>query len=301
MGGAPSATWFDPLALCRESGDSERGFFETYETGHQGHERGAPRVREEPFAARQAAEAAVAASAAAAAARDEEELQKVILLSLQEQPQEDDDLQEALHISCLEAAGIIEAPQPPPEDSEAVRMLEDFLDGLGLARLDVGSTNLSEGGNILSNQCFYLAIARSWLADAASMGGMLVRDSALQLKREIEDCVMRVRGAEVGEEQEAYADYLECAMRKEEAGGGTATDLAIAVFASCAGGVEAYEGSGYASLPREQRVANLSLIWHRPGHFEAVVAEGGGKADITLDELLLLANQSDIATACLKA
>jgi len=277
MGGLPSS-WADPLALCRGIDDSE---------GRQ-------------------------EDAAALRATEDDIMQDVILRSIQERARgagEDTELQEALHQSCLEASGKAGAP-PEPEDPESATQLMELLAALGLERLDVGSTNLSEGGTVLSNQCFYLAIARSWLADAAHGGGLLVRDSALQLKREIEARVLHVRGSsaerDLGEEREAYADYLACAMRGEgpedAGGGGTAADLAIAVFASCSGGLEAYEGSGYAQLPREQQVANLSLIWHRPGHFEAVVAAGsGGKADLTLEELLKKAEQQDIPTAAVKA
>jgi len=287
--GAAASLLIDPLALCHEAPEVESGRACSREEA-----RSPPRQRYHDRTALHA---------------EEDELQRAIMKSLQEQgPAEETELQEALHQSSLEAAGIVHTGPPPEEVTEATRQLMDLLFVLGLERLDVGSTNMSEGGNILSNQCFYLAIARSWLADAASAGGMLVRDSALQLKREIEARVLRVRGSsaenDIGEEREAYADYLVCAMQNEgsECQGGAATDLAIAVFASLSGGLEAYEGSGYSKLPREQRVANLSLIWHRAGHFEAIVAAGsGGKADLTLEELLNQADAKDIPTAAIRA
>lgn len=289
MGGQHSAAWFDPLAVCRELVEPDGG-------------------RSQLRSGDGVGSRAVHRTNSSALRAEEAELQKAIMQSLQDQgAPEETELQQALHESCLQAAGLGDVP-PPEEVSEAARQLMDLLASLGLERLDVGSTNLSEGGTLLSNQCFYLAIARSWLADAANAGGMLVRDSALQLKREIEAHVLRVRGSsaenDIGDEREAYADYLACAMQNEgpDCPGGTAADLAIAVFASCSGGLEAYEGSGYSKLPREQRVANLSLIWHRAGHFEAVVAAGsGGKADLTLEELLRQAEQQEIPTAAVKA
>lgn len=182
-------------------------------------------------------------------------------------------------------------------------MLQDVLQGIGLMRLDVGSTNLSEDGQMLGNQCFYLSIARSWLADAAQGGGLLVRDSALQLKREIESCVVVARGAaafrDVGEESEAYTDYLECAVRGEES---AIADLAIAIFVSTYGVLEVYEGKGYSRLPREQQVANLALVWHRPGHFEAIVAAGTqGKPNISLSELLRITNEMCIPATVVRS
>merc|ERR1712061_345237 len=52
----------------------------------------------------------------------------------------DSALQEALLASMQPAEPI------PEEYSEAARLLEGFLADLGLKRLDVGSTNMSEGG-----------------------------------------------------------------------------------------------------------------------------------------------------------
>ncbi|CAE7370953.1 Rsph1 [Symbiodinium natans] len=210
---------------------------------------------------------------------------------------EDADLQEALQQSLRPAA----PPECPTEESIRLQTLLDFL---GMKRLDVGSTNLSEGGSLLSNQCFYLAIARSWLASADNGSGMLVRDSALQLKREIEACVFCARGdaGELGDEAEAYTDYLSCVVQGQSPASASAiTDLAIAIFASSLGGIEAYVGKGYSSLPREQQVSNLALVWHRPGHFEAVVAINGGKMDINLGELIDIAQSQNVVAAVVQA
>ena len=157
---------------------------------------------------------------------------------------EDADLQEALQQSLRPAA----PPECPTEESIRLQTLLDFL---GMKRLDVGSTNLSEGGSLLSNQCFYLAIARSWLASADNGSGMLVRDSALQLKREIEACVFCARGdaGELGDEAEAYTDYLSCVVQGQSPASASAiTDLAIAIFASSLGGIEAYVGKGVTAV-----------------------------------------------------
>ncbi|CAE7250773.1 Rsph1 [Symbiodinium necroappetens] len=210
---------------------------------------------------------------------------------------EDPDLQAAIQQSMR--------PQAPPEPAptEESMRLQRLLDSLGMKRIDVGSTNLSEDGALLSNQCFYLAIARSWLASADHGSGMLVRDSALQLKREIEACVFCVRGdaRELGDEAEAYTDYLSCVIQGQSPASASAiADLAIAIFASSLGGIEAYEGQGYSSLPREQQISNLALVWHRPGHFEAVVASDGGKVGINLRELIEIAQGQNVVAAVVK-
>lgn len=219
---------------------------------------------------------------------------------------EDEAFQAAMLESCSMANGG-SAPTGPTNGSappEMVAKLEGLLSELALERMDVGSTNMNEGGDLLSNQCFYLAISRSWLADAARGGGLLIRDSALQLKREIEGRVLEVRGeaAHVGDEVEACTDFLACAMRGEgPASGSAVVDLAVVVFASTSGTLEAYEGQGYSKLPREQQVANLALVWHRPGHFESVVAQDKRKPDLALREVLEFAEQLGVEATVVRA
>lgn len=215
---------------------------------------------------------------------------------------EDEAFQAAVLESCSMASG--RAPTNGSAPPQMVAKLEGLASELGLERMDVGSTNLSEVGDLLSNQCFYLAISRSWLADAARGGGLLIRDSALQLKREIEGRVLEVRGdaAHVGDEIEACTDFLACAMRGEGAASGSAVaDLAVVIFASTSGTLEAYEGQGYSRLPREQQVANLALVWHRPGHFESVVGPGRGKPNLALQEVLEFAQQLGIDATVVRA
>ncbi|CAE8616153.1 unnamed protein product [Polarella glacialis] len=292
MGAAGSSSW-DPLSACLGNSAAT--------SPDEGHERGVPFSRQEDLRG--------AGPRPDLGEVEDVLVQEAIFLSMMEHTEggggDDPELQEALHQSCLSASGHLASPMEP--ESETAMRLQALLDTLGLQRMDVGSTNISEGGAMLSNQCFYLAIARSWLADAAQQGGgMLVRDSALQLKREIESCVLAVQGDgqnELGDETEAYTDYLSCAVRGEgPAAGSAVTDLAIAVFASGFGGLEAYEGKGYALLPREQQAANLALVWHRSGHFEAIVASGGGgKIDMTLNELIRIAEQQQVTTAVIRA
>lgn len=230
--------------------------------------------------------------------------QEAILRSLEDSNCEEDDLelQEAMFQSHIDTRGIAADVAP-----ECVALLERMLRALGLQRMDMGSTNMSEGGGSMGNQCLYLAIARSWLADSAVPGDTLVKDSALQLKREIDASVLDVRGEaaakEMGEDAEAYADFLACAMRGEGVNAGSAiADLAIVVFVSSTGSLEVYEGRGYARQTREQCAANLALVWHRPGHFETVVsAHDGGKIDLTLEELLRRADEEGVQSTVVKA
>lgn len=235
---------------------------------------------------------------------DEAMVQEAILRSLEDCSREDDDpeLQAAMYQSHFDTKGVAEDVAP-----QCVALLEAMLDAMGLRRLDVGSTNMSEGGGHMGNQCLYLAIARSWLANAAHGGDTLINDSALQLKREVDSSVLDVRGEaaakEMGEDAEAYADFLACAMRGEGVAAGSAiADLAIVVFVSTSGSLEVYEGRRYATLPRDQRAANLAMVWHRPGHFETVVsAHDGGKIDVTLEELLRRAEEEGVLATVVKA
>lgn len=279
MGLAPLTGW-DPLGLCYES---------TVSPTRQG-------PIPDPVPATPQAD------------EDDRILQQVLLKSIVDQgpndPVEDDvELQAALQESLLPSALSPSAAQLTPEGA----LLQDLIHSVGLARLDVGSTNLSESGHVMGNQCFYLSIARSWLAEAAQGGGLLIRDSALQLKREIETSVVAARGAaafrDVGEESEAYTDYLECAVRGDGPAARSAiTDLAVVIFVSAYGVLEVYEGRGYSRLPRDQQVANLALVWHRPGHFEAVVAAGTqGKPNLTLSELLNVTGGMCIPTTFVRA
>jgi len=227
------------------------------------------------------------------AERDSDQLRIALMESLHINEED-----HALHLALAQSRETVET-RPSPQDvgvsqeQDNLAKLERLLGKLGLRRLDVGSMNVDEYGNNLSNQCFYLSIARSWLAHAAAGSGMLVRDSALQLKRWIEASVLEVRGEaaldDLGEEAEAFADYLACALCSEESTAASAiTKLAVIIFASSNGTLDVYEGRGYALQKREERVTNLAIVWHRPGHFEAVVADTvSGKVDLTLNEILV--------------
>ena len=181
---------------------------------------------------------------------EEAMMQEAMYQSLLANGPEHEDLQVALSQSLRPS------PPPDPGHTEESLRLQALLDVLGMKRLDVGSTNHSEEGTLLSNQCFYLAIARSWLASVDNGSGMLVRDSALQLKREIEASVFCVRGdvGELGDEAEAYTDYLSCVVQGQSPASASAiTDLAIAIFASSLGGIEAYQGKG-----ARERITSIS-------------------------------------------
>lgn len=285
------ASFLDPFGLCQEGSGRQR-FGQATSAG----ELVTAHVPQPPFSPPY--------SAALPPGHDLDEalLQEALLISLADQePPPPDDLEIAIQESLLS----VNEPSPNINETAGSILLEGFLEQLGLVRLDVGSQNLSETGQVLTNQCFYLALSRSWLAEAAQAGGLLIRDSALQLKREIEAAVFAARGEgalnDIGEEREAFSDFLACAVQGEGPTAGSAmTDLAVVVFASGSGCLEAYIGRSYNSLPRAQQVANLVLVWHRPGHFEAVVAAGTqGKPDLVLRDVLRKTHELEIPVSVL--
>ena len=85
------------------------------------------------------------------------------------------------------------------------------------------------------------------------------------MKRSIEASVLDVRGEaaqrDLGDEAEAYADFLACALcSQSQAAGSNMAKLAVIVIASSSTTVDVYEGPDYAAQPQAQRVANLSVI-----------------------------------------
>ena len=180
---------------------------------------------------------------------------------------------------------------------------------LGLETLDVGASNRNERGATLSNQCFYLSLACSYLgAEAAhsirrgvgvgvaaggwpwstkgGAGGVsLLHETALHLKRVIEAAVLRSHpewgGSRVGEEVQAFSDFLFFVLDSPT----LLSELAIAVWDAESGFVEVYQGKYYEERSEEERRANLLTVRYIPGHYQALVGAPGLDTRPTLADL----------------
>lgn len=161
----------------------------------------------------------------------------------------------------------------------AVRRQLQALEAMELTPKNLGAVNQNERGEDIYNQCFYLALARSYLGtDSDSL-----KDTALHFKRAIETAVLQAHpewgGSRVGEDVQAFSDFLFYVLGSHA----LLSELSVAVFDSTSGGVELYIGRHYpsgADRGEEQR-SNLLTLRYLPGHYEALV----GQRRPRLDEL----------------
>jgi len=148
----------------------------------------------------------------------------------------------------------------------------NLLHSTGLRTQDMGARNVDERGRYINNQCFYLSLARGLLGHTASR--MQHQGLALKLKRSIEASVIAERPhwqREVGEEAQAFADFLPIAMHGSK-GSNFLGELAVCIIDSSSGHVEAYLGPLYKQIsdPLVQQ-RNLVILWYIPGHYKCVV------------------------------
>jgi len=186
--------------------------------------------------------------------------------------------------------------------AQARRLLGTF----GLRAHDMGVRNVDERGKYIYNQCFYLSLARGLLGHTASQ--RQAQAIALKLKRSIEAAVIAERPhwkKEVGEEAQAFADFLPMAMAEKK---GTSSEnnllaeLAVCIVDSSSGQVEAYLGPLHqrtSDIEVQQR--NLVILWYIPGHYQCVVNDDrqGSKVMMTykdFKDLLLSQNMSVVET-----
>eukprot|EP00928_Gymnodinium_smaydae_P043979 TRINITY_DN29374_c0_g1_i1.p1 TRINITY_DN29374_c0_g1~~TRINITY_DN29374_c0_g1_i1.p1 ORF type:complete len:495 (-),score=118.10 TRINITY_DN29374_c0_g1_i1:11-1495(-) len=181
------------------------------------------------------------------------------------------------------------------------RRQELALGALGLAKVDLGASNQNEGGQLVTNQCFYLSLAASYLGvDAAAPpapslhdGGpvLLLHETALHLKRVIEAAVLRAHpewaGSRVGEEVQAFSDFLFFVLDSPT----LLSELAVAIFDAESGFVEVYCGKGYRQGRSDPELrANCLTIRYTPGHYQALV----GPSRPTLDEICKLLDANEV-------
>lgn len=155
-------------------------------------------------------------------------------------------------------------------DIEAcVKRMRAALADVGLQDKECGATNTNETGELIYNQCFYLSLARTYLAQDDRQA---IKDAALNFKRAIEAAVLAEHadwaGERVGEDVQAFSDFLVFVLGSDA----LFSELGVAIFDSVAGGVEVYLGRNFPSRGREEEQRhNLLTVVYVPGHYQALI------------------------------
>lgn len=178
--------------------------------------------------------------------------------------------------------------------SACLRKQASALQELGLRTRDLGASNKNEKGEAMYNQCFYLSLAHSFLQwDAKRPTGVgasnnpEIKEMALTLKRVIECAVLEAHpdwgGTRVGEDVQAFSDFLFFALSQP----GLLSEVGVAIFDACSGGVELYRGRDFPGDERvdEQR-ANLLTLQYVPGHYKALAPTGRRPTPAELERVL---------------
>lgn len=164
---------------------------------------------------------------------------------------------------------------------------------LGLEVCDLGAINRNERGEDIYNQCFYLALARSYLGCDSDV----LKETALMFKRNIEAAVLAAHpewgGSRVGEDVQAFSDFLFYVLGSHA----LLAELSVAVFDASSGGVELYIGRHYPGPERlEEQRSNLLTLRYRPGHYEALVPKASYRRPL-LSELQEILEKHSVALA----
>ncbi|KAG7345837.1 DnaJ protein [Nitzschia inconspicua] len=155
------------------------------------------------------------------------------------------------------------------------------LDLLCLMSKDAGAINHNENNQPISNSCFYLSLATSYLWGIGALSHhqdnpeddpsllLLVQETALQLKRTIEAAVVKAHPewclqGKVGEECQAFSDFLVYTLDSPT----LLSDWAVIIFDSTSGYVDVYKGRHYHTEPLPSNTITLRYI---PGHYQALV------------------------------
>jgi len=161
---------------------------------------------------------------------------------------------------------------------QSVQCQAQALSEMNIVPVEGGATNINEKKKTITNSCFYLSLAASYLSGAGAFGDdptapyyyktldnasnmttvemeiaalpkrekQVTMKLALQLKRAIEAAVLLVHpewaeSGMVGEEVQAFSDFLVYALDSDSVLG----HLAIAVFDEASGFVDIYRGRHY--------------------------------------------------------
>ena len=158
----------------------------------------------------------------------------------------------------------------------AVSNQSQMLSDMNVVPIDAGATNVNENNETITNSCFYLSLAASYLSGVGAFAidptviyskqsldkydsnqtaelpkkeKQLTKKLALQLKRAIEAAVMLVHpdwasSGMVGEEVQAFSDFLVYALDSDS----ILAHWSIAVFDEASGFVDVYRGRHYGKI-----------------------------------------------------
>ena len=192
------------------------------------------------------------------------------------------------------------------------------LERLGLRFKEAGSRIRDEKGNLISNACFYISLASSYLSGIGALSvwnddsiadnpdnsllkeadDELIKETALQLKRTIEAAVLSshpewaARGM-VGEEVQAFSDFLVYILESKT----IISDWAVVVFDTASGFVDVYKGINYqdeAELGDSSLSSNTLTIQYVPGHYQPLVVESDKHDRPSLKQILSVLDESGV-------
>jgi hypothetical protein len=205
------------------------------------------------------------------------------------------------------------------QDIDANLQRQSFtLERLGLRFKEAGSRIHNEKNELISNACFYISLASSYLSGigALSVWGddsiaddpdnallkeaddELIAETALQLKRTIEAAVLSshpewaARGI-VGEEVQAFSDFLVYILESKT----IVSDWAVVVFDKCSGFVDVFKGKNYqdeATQDNSTQTSNTLTIQYVPGHYQPLVAASFDSARPSLKQVLSVLDESGV-------
>ena len=202
---------------------------------------------------------------------------------------------------------------------ENAQKLQAALTELGLAPYEAGSINRNERNELISNSCFYLSLANSYLRGIGALtcpngktegvdkdvaqklqeaDDAMIGETALQLKRLIEAAVVKAhpewaaRGW-VGEEIQAFSDFLTFTLDSSS----LLADWAVCVFDTTSGFVDVYKGIGYNAIADKDRnwaSTNTITLRYVPGHYQPLIQFAGGGTRPNLGDVLACLDQTGV-------
>ena len=185
------------------------------------------------------------------------------------------------------------------------------LETLGLYDKDAGSQTYNEQKQLISNSCFYLSLAISYLCGISALAvwnaksltdieesdrllleaadKTLINQTALQLKRVIEAAVISAHpewavDGMVGENVQAFSDFLVYILESRS----LVADWAVVIFDSISGFVDVYKGQHY-----NEEASNTLTLRYIPGHYQPLVVTPDSTRP-TLSQIIQVLEESSV-------
>jgi hypothetical protein len=197
--------------------------------------------------------------------------------------------------------------------SDSIKRQDFALERLGLCYKDAGYENVNEKQQVITNSCFYLSLAVSYLNGIEALAVWqtpeinddsdfqllrkadeeLIKVTALQLKRTIETAVLSahpewaMKGL-VGEEVQAFADFLVYCLEST-----FLSDWAIVVCDTSSGFVDIYKGKYYKD-ENEGFVSNTLTLRHVPGHYQPLIPASTNSLKPSLKRIISTLDQCGV-------